>query len=523
MALDLVFNNVVVARRFRLASTAGDSRPLGSNRFRLLTSIQGCVLVMLAAIGVASISGFFESSELVFHASLLLTAVTVWHFYSWRLAGKGWFEPYVLFLVAATLFNGAQGLLEVFQLNKDGILFGRFGSETIGSALYLVTLGLASMHFGALAALAPTACGSLSVPKTTASNDKRSKAARLVGLAFMGLSIVPFTLVFRDTIVTALAQGYGGLYGRSQDEVFSGPIIVLANFMVPGVLFLLSGSRGRRAPAIIATLFIALYSVTLLVLGSRGAATLALVSYAWLYDRSVRHLPRTAMMVSAVILLCLFSMIAAVRGTPGFWQDPVQLSGQALANLNNPLVAALSEMGGTIITVVHTIRLVPDVRPFDYGVSYVYAASTAIPNVGAGVHPAIAHGLLSDWLIKTVDPAIARVGGGLGYSFIAEAFANFGWYGTAPVLACFGYFLVRLFGWGTGTGDPPKLAFIAAFLASFLYFARGESGVVVRSLAWYGLIPYLAVLMIARTRTDRRVAQILTTTGVRSAVEVRAR
>jgi len=27
--------------------------------------------------------------------------------------------------------------------------------------------------------------------------------------------------------------------------------------------------------------------------------------------------------------------------------------------------------------------LIPDVRPFDYGVSYAYALSTAFPNMGA--------------------------------------------------------------------------------------------------------------------------------------------
>src|SRR5450432_646126 len=135
MALNsTALNSVAVPRRFNLARTASDSRPLGLGRLRLLISIQGCVLVLLAVIGVASIAGVFEFGELVFSASLLLTAVTVWNFYSWRLAGKGWFEPYALFLIAATLFNGGQGLLEVFQLNENGILGGRFASETIVSA-----------------------------------------------------------------------------------------------------------------------------------------------------------------------------------------------------------------------------------------------------------------------------------------------------------------------------------------------------------------------------------------------------
>jgi hypothetical protein len=509
----MAHNSIAVPRLTNFGRTASESRPRGAARLPLLTSIQGCILAFLAALGLAATTGVFGFDELVFAASLLLTAVTVWNFLSWRLAGRTLFEPYALFLVAATLFNAGQGLLQAFQLNKDNaILLGRFAPETIVMALYLVTLGLASMHFGALAGIPRTAEPSLSVPKTSghktiASNHERLKATRLVGWAFIALAIVPFIVVFKDTVVTALAQGYAGLFGRSQDELMSGPILVLANFMIPGILFLLAGSRGKKTPTMIATLFVVLYSITLMALGSRGPAAMVGIAFAWLYDHSIRHLPRSVMMVSAVVLLCAFSFIAAVRGTPGFWQDPAQLSGQALANLNNPLVAAISEMGGSIITVVHTIRLVPDVRPYDYGVSYAYAASTAIPNVGFAVHPAVAHGFLSDWLIKTVDPRTAREGGGLGYSFIAEAFANFGWYGIIPLLACLGYFLMRLFTWGTATDDPAKLAFIATFLASFLYFARGESGVVFRSLAWYALFPYLAVSMIAQNKSVRRAVQ----------------
>jgi oligosaccharide repeat unit polymerase len=505
----MALNSIAVPRGINLARTGSESRPLGSVRLPLLASIQGCILALLAAIGLASTTGIFGFDELVFPVSLLLTAVTAWNFYSWRLAGKGWFEPYALFLMAATLFNAGQGLLEALQLNKNGMLDGRFPPETIVSGLYLVTLALASMHFGALAALARTAERSLPASKTSvfstkASNYERLKATRMVGWAFMVLSIVPFIVVFKDTVVTALAQGYGGLYGRSQNEMVSTPLVLLANFMIPGVLFLLAGGRGNKTSALVAAFFVGLYSVTMLALGSRGPAAMLLISFTWLYDRSIHHLPRTLMLISAIGLLSLFAFVGAIRNTPGFWQDPGQLSGQALGNVNNPLVVTISEMGGSFITVVDTIRLVPDVRPFDYGVSYAYALSTAFPNMGAGVHPAAAHGLLADWLIKTVDPSRARAGGGLGYSFIAEAFANFGWYGTMPVLACLGYLLVLLFNWGTGTVDPAKLAFIATFLASFLYFARGESAAIIRGLAWYSLIPYLAVSMLAKNRSVRR-------------------
>ena len=42
------------------------------------------------------------------------------------------------------------------------------------------------------------------------------------------------------------------------------------------------------------------------------------------------------------------------------------------------------------------------------------------------MHPSVAHGQPSDWLIETVNPYLAERGLGLGFSFIAEAYMNFG-------------------------------------------------------------------------------------------------
>jgi len=446
--------------------------------------------------------GSFEVGELVLPASLLLTAVIVWNFCSWRLAGRIWFEPYGLFLLSASLFNGGQGLLEVFHLNQNGILAGRLPPEFIAEALYLVALGLGAFHLGALAALQRTT-GRMPVgPSTQSDLHGRLKAARLVGYACLGISIGPMILVLRDTLTTALTQGYSGLFGRS--ELLPGTLPALASFMIPGTMFLVAGSRKRRTPLLVAGVLAAVYAGAMLIAGSRSPSVMLLVSFAWNYERSVRRLPRLVAVGLGILLLISLPSIAALRDTQGTWQTPGRIFDEVVSH-DSPLIAAVSEMGGSLVTVVHTIRLIPSVRPFDFGGSYVYALSTAIPNVGWDIHPAISHGLFSDWLIKTVDPDTANRGGGLGYSFIAEVFANVGWYGTPFLLAGFGFLLMRLFQWGTDTSDSVRHALLAAFLAYFLMFVRGESIMVVRSLIWYSVLPYVAVCLITPRRVRGRL------------------
>jgi len=488
--------------RLPLRSREISARAAASGRLRAVRWQQGVLFAILIAIGLAGSGGYFDSFELTYPASVLLITVIVWNFYSWHLLGRKWFEPYSLFLLAACLFNGGQALLEPFGLNPGGMLSNRVSPDLCAEALYLVALGLTALHFGALAALLPTDNRQVSRTSIPAS-PSRLRALRIVGLICMGAAVIPMTLLLRDTMTTALNQGYMGLYGRASEEGIHGPIQAVASFMISGAMFLAAGSRKKRLSLVIAVTFVLAYAAVMFISGSRSPAAMLLISFAWVYERSVRRLPRIAIIAGGLCLLLILPVVGALRDTPGLWQDPVRLFKEEFQAQDNPFTAVVSEMGGSLATVAYTIGLIPSVRPFDYGASYFYAASTVIPNVGWAIHPAIAHGFLADWLIKTVDPTLAARGGGLGYSFIAEAFANFGWYGSVLLLVSLGYLLMRLFRWGTDTNDCARHAVIGTFLAFFLLFARGESNAVVRSLAWYSLLPYLAVSAIARASTVR--------------------
>ena len=468
----------------------------GRRRRNVLARLQASVLLLVILIGLAARLGLYNYAGAGIWMSSLATVVTAWHFYSWRLAKHTVFEPYALFLLAATLFNAGQGILEALHLNDNGILGNEFEPKLIIQALYLVTLGLASLHFGAFFALTNHGAEKSGRIRTgTVQYHKRAKATRLAGYTCIAFSIVPLAFVLRDALTVSLAHGYGGLYGRQQSELLPGTVIAMAGFAIPGAMFVVAGSAGKKASVAFAAALISIYSISMLMVGFRSAAIMPLVAFSWIYDRSVRRLPGRVILAVGVILLAVIPIVAEIRTSASYWRNRAKTFDQVLLE-KNLIVTAVSEMGGSLRTVAYTIDLFPRTRRFDMGISYAYAASTLIPNVQWKVHPAVSHGLLSDWLISNVDPDIARIGGVLGYSFLAEEFANFGWYGVALISAVLGYILIRLFRWGTADGDPAKAAMIAAFLASFLVFARGESASIVRSLAWYACIPYLVACII---------------------------
>jgi oligosaccharide repeat unit polymerase len=224
-----------------------------------------------------------------------------------------------------------------------------------------------------------------------------------------------------------------------------------------------------------------------------------LLAFVWAYQRTIRPIPRGILLSgAAAILLVVFPVVGSVRTTAGTNRLSWDFLVQTYASIDNPLVAILSEMGTSMQTVAHTLELVPSTRPFDWGIGYLYGLGTILPNLFGGVHPAIQRGTASEWLVRLVAPWEVEQGGGLGYSFIAEAYLNFSWVGGAVFLGIVGMGMSYLF---VGAMRSPNRLLIAsaAITLSFLtHYARGEFYTIARPLVWYVLIPCALVVVLVK-------------------------
>jgi oligosaccharide repeat unit polymerase len=461
--------------------------------------VHAMFMVALVGVGLAYSSLPADIERLVYPSCVLLTLTFGWILGSWFSLRRTLFEPYTLFMIAAGLFNAGQALLEVFGMNPTGILEGRVSPEILVPALYLVTLSAAFLHCGALIALGRSR---VRENRLNAPALDRERAARLAGWTLLAVSFVPTLMRLRDSVAVVMDSGYFGLYQGAQalplNQVFS-------SFLIPGVIFLLAGSRRQRQTQAACLLVVGIYSAICLFLGARGAAAMSCVTVAWAWDQSVGRIPRKVIVGVALVAVVLFTLIGQTRGLNGRDRSFGNMYG-TLMNLGNPIATSISEMGDSLVTVTHTLTLVPAQRSFDAGASYLYALTTIVPNLGWSVHPSIAHGTLSDWLIKAVDLGSAAAGGALGFSFIAEAYLNFGWFGGPVWLGLLGYFIVRIF-MQADSADPAKRALVASFLSFFLVFARAESANVVRGLVWFAVIPYLLVTVLT-IRKRKQMASV---------------
>ncbi len=475
----------------------GHYAPDGAMRVLVLIA-QFHLLFFSCAVWGFDLTAGFKAEDLIYPASLFILLICVWSLWSWNLFNRSLFDPYSLFLISVAAFNGGQAFLEVFHLNETGILGGAFAPETILKSLLLVAMGISGLHLGAL-----LSAGMIKRQRSSAWRVASIPTQCLRWVAWpMLLIAIPFRLLaLRDAVGVVLSSGYSGLYQQSATTGISAGGNLLSAFLLPGAFFLLAGSRKWLPGIIVAAVVIVVNTLVDLFLGGRSAAVLPLIAFAWLWHRHIRRLPAGLLVAAAAaMLVVVFPIVFAIRDTSGPERLSIADLKDAFLSVDNPAITTLEEMGGSMATVAHTVELVPSARPYDCGAHYLYAASTLFPNLFWDVHPAVARGLLSSWLVWEVDPFFAQAGGSYDFSCIAEAYLNFGWIGVPAVMLVFGLLYSRFVLWAQRSGDPLRLAMVATYAVFVLKYARAEVSWIVRPLVWYALLPYALVLLIARLR-----------------------
>lgn len=431
-----------------------------------------------------------------------LQIVVSFALWSWWRIKRTLFDPYSLFFLAAVLFNGGQTLLEVFGMNPEGFLGNNFSPETLVQTLYAVVLGLSCLHFGALLGV----IGSSQASKSGISplQEKiNGECSRCVGWYLLGVAFLPECFVAVKRIQDVLSGGYMALYSPDKATGLASAPGIMAWLLVPGAMFLIAGSKSSRGGRIISFAAILFNCAVSLFLGTRGAALMPLVAYAWVWHKCIRPIPGTrVLLLGAILFLVVVPSIKIARGRAPGRSLEIDSIMEAYTS-KSPFVSILSEMGGSMSTVAYTVDLVPAVRPYDHGLTYAYATLMVIPNIAWRKHPTVSRGLAYRWLIEMVDPPTAAAGGSIGYSFIAEPYLNFGLFGVPIVLTLVGYGLVRFIRTAMSLGTSSQLGKVGSFLAFVLVFPRAESADMVRALAWYSLIPYFAVIVLIRMRQPR--------------------
>lgn len=455
-------------------------------------------LVLLVEFLSATIVGT-GSDELLYITSVLTITYSGILFYLWSKETLSSFDPFTLFLLSMTLFLAGHQILHIFGLTDHigGILYSIVSPKTTNMALLQILLCFVCFGFGAFIKLYRQSKDNTTSEKS--SSGWEETVLRRIGWLMIMCSALPAAYYISHNIGKVAEGGYGAfMYQAGPRDALTSASRAISMFFLPGCLFVLAGSEKYRSQAIMAAICIACYSLPSFFLGERSRAIMPLLACAWMWHKVIWRIPMAVMAPIGIFLVFVaFPTIRIIRMEAGVNRSSFSSYIDAFKSVDNPFISILDEMGQSGLRIVAWVYdLIPTMQDYAYGMSYLRALKVLVPNLsGASEYGADS---LSRWVVGIMEPKWAAQGGGYGFSFVGEAFYNFGWIGVVLISFLVGYFIAYLSIKSFKTDNKINMALIGCLLCIILFYPRAETRQVLREIIWYCLLPYSTVLVVKK-------------------------
>lgn len=265
---------------------------------------------------------------------------------------------------------------------------------------------------------------------TTVVSQKKIKKECQIGYFLLFISIIPTFYMLKKDIMTIQIYGYGATLQAVSggiEKIFT----LLSEFFPISVVWLLIYEK-RKQGKMIALLLTAAYIFLQLAGGSRiqvfRFAVILFLIYS-LYYKKINKRNMIFLLLMGGIGVFILSLISSIRTMIYASSNLSELIQKTALNLweNNFIVETLRELGNTQIINTLVYKECPKVIDYAYGTSYLKMLFSIVPNLWGGVHP-------SSIDVDSVFSPLYSKTTGLGSSFVAEAYWNFGF---LSIIFCF--------------------------------------------------------------------------------------
>ncbi|NPV82276.1 MAG: O-antigen polysaccharide polymerase Wzy [Candidatus Aminicenantes bacterium] len=461
------------------------------------------IIILILGIVIGLLLKYLTSQEtgiLIIYLSYLGIFFYFLAIITWNKKTKKIFTPYLIFISICYLFMFGQCFLWALRIYLKYDLRMLFSDDQIIKAQFYTILGLSLFHLGAM--VKATKSKSNKIKRKNQNNSLSIKdfySCRIVGFVLLIVSIVPYLYFIRDQIKFSSFYGYKFLY-YDPNFIRTGErasVIILSSLLTPAFISLLIGYCKTK---IFYLLSIAIFIKNILdiYIGRRFEAYIwfLLLGIIWHYYRT--KLNRKQIILFIIILFVVLTWTPAIRdyrhmtnkSIPEFLKYTTNYIGRG-----DKAIEAISEIGGSMYPLIMTMNLVPGEYQYRFGKSYLYSLITIIPNLGFwDIHIGYREANLGDWLM-----GVLNLGYGPGYSLIAEAYINFGWFGIIFLLLL-GYLYAYVF-LLLESDNARNNIILSCFVLTFFYFSittiRNSFIANVRALFYYAIPTYFLAIYIS--------------------------
>ena len=336
------------------------------------------------------------------------------------------FTIYSIFIVFAFLFTYGQCLLWAFGIHIDKEIgrqplysFAAATNEYIVKTQLLTLMGLMAFHCGSII----TYKNNYTVLKSGEANEesilsKRTTLKQVVWLCNIVSSPLMFYSVFRSIAINRI-YGYGAVLNNIDVVSSQNNIVMLLRLMYIPSLFgiLISEQYSKRSIVYCYTSF-AIFMIIGMLAGDRGEWLFPLILLVWMHHKYSKKIRLASFLKYLIIGFVLIVFSVAIRNSR---DQGVTVNGvmDALVGESNPIISALFELGGSMR---------PGLILMQYGWDkYPYGNSYLLSIVGMITEKPLAllipgYKSLSRWFSSNY----LGIKYGAGFSFLAEALANYG-------------------------------------------------------------------------------------------------
>jgi hypothetical protein len=228
--------------------------------------------------------------------------------------------------------------------------------------------------------------------------------------------------------------------------------------------------------------WIAVYA---LLTGDRAALFSCGLALGWVYSQRVVRISRAVVTAAAAIALLSVPVIKEYRE----WRSVRAATEVGVSALYG---RAFGEMGSTVQVFSHTLALIPEHKPFSYGLGSLHAVASLVPNPfptrGKSFLPDPLEHSPSVWLPRTINEGKFLEGGAYGFAIGAAWYFDFGVGGILVGMLLTGAFLAwsRNLAWRGSTA----LVFSALAYTAMILLVRNALGSPIKLMLW----PFAALL-----------------------------
>lgn len=282
--------------------------------------------------------------------------------------------------------------------------------------------------------LYPTNPRQYHTPLQSTGRESLRKACTAVAV----IVLIPTLVTFYRNYSLSISAGYGARISEASLQLSGiNNLAGIAAQLMPYALIglFLCRNKGEKWQILALFAYIALYMMS----GSRTQGFILLIAIAVIWTavfsekKPVQQI--AVILVAGIAVAILFSAISLARSLVASSDLTSAIS--SMMTQNNPIIDAIQEAGQTFVVLGAVYSNTPNPVPFGDGLTYLSGITYILPNVVTGNFYAS---------VNSVDQLFAPFltsYGGVGSSFIAEAYYNFG-YASFLVMAVFGLLLGKI-------------------------------------------------------------------------------